>query len=213
MKALELISPSFLEISEKEIFAKAQAIMSDNLVEHLPVVDNNKYKGLISENDLPQEAKDKAILSPIKIGPGLHFWDILKFFETTGVSVLPVVEDDNTFIGCITKAHMVDVSSALSSVKNEGAIIELLMVPRDYSLSQIAQIVEGNDVKILSVIVHELQAENLLLVILKLDSLHISGVMQTLNRYNMSVRRVYNFTDDIEWLNDRRDALLRFLDI
>ena len=212
MKALELISPLFLEISEAEIGEMALQIMQDNHVSHLPVVNNKKYLGLISEESAEDAEHVKPQLMPFKIGPDVHFWDIIKFFKSSGSTVIPVVDEDDSFLGCITKTHLVDVASELTSVKNEGAILELMMAPRDYSMSQIAQIVEGNDVKIESVIVNEMATGNYVLVILKLNSVHISGVMQTFARYNMSVRRVYNFTDDLEWLNDRKDGLIRYLD-
>lgn len=212
MKALELISPLYLEISKSEIGDKALRIMQDNHVAHLPVVEDKKYLGLVDElaceeaNDFPPQ------LMPLKIGADVHFWDVLKFFKTSGVSVIPVVTESNEFLGAITKSHLVDLAGEISTVQEDGAIIELMVAPRDYSMSQIAQIVEGNDVKIQSVIVNEMSNDNLIMVVLKLNSVHISGVMQTFGRYNMSVRRVYNYTDDLDWLNDRKEGLIRYLD-
>lgn len=212
MKALELISPLYLEISKFEIGEKALQIMQDNHVSHLPVVENKKYLGLVSEIACEDAEEIEPQLMPFKIGVDVHFWDVLKFFKSSGVTVIPVVTEDDTFLGAITKSHLVDLAGEISTVQDEGAIVELMIAPRDYSMSQIAQIVEGNDVKIHSVIVSEMSNENLILVVLKLNSVHISGVMQTFARYNMSVRKVYNYTDDMEWLNDRKDGLIRFLD-
>jgi CBS domain-containing protein len=212
MKAIELIAPLYLEISKSQIGDKALQLMQDNHVSHLPVVENKKYLGLVSEIDCEDAVAVEPQLMPFKIGPNVHFWDVLKFFKTSGVSVIPVVTEEHVFLGVITKSHLVDLAGEISTVQDEGAIVELMIAPRDYSMSQIAQIVEGNDVKIHSVLVNEMANENLIMVVLKLNSVHISGVMQTFSRYNMSVRRVYNYTDDMEWLNDRKDGLIRYLD-
>tara|TARA_R110001592_G_scaffold307299_2_gene580748 strand:- start:272083 stop:272724 length:642 start_codon:yes stop_codon:yes gene_type:complete len=212
MKAVELIAPLYLEISKSEIGSKALQLMQDNHVSHLPVVEDKKYLGIVSEESCEDVDVMEPQLMPFKIGPNVHFWDVLKFFKTSGVSVIPVVTEEDAFLGVITKSHLVDLAGEISTVQDEGAIVELMIAPRDYSMSQIAQIVEGNDVKIHSVLVNEMANENLIMVVLKLNSVHISGVMQTFSRYNMSVRRVYNYTDDMDWLNDRKDGLIRYLD-
>ena len=183
MNASEFISPHFLEVTLDDLPTVALDLMAEFGLDELPVMDGDNYLGLF------------------------------KTFGLTNNEVLPVVTDDDTYLGSIIKKELVDLITHLSSVQRDGAIIELVMRPRDYSLSQISQIVEGNNVKVLSLIVNEIEGDEMVQVILKLNSINISGVLQTFGRYNISVKRVYNFNDDTEWLSERRDALFRFINI
>jgi hypothetical protein len=69
------------------------------------------------------------------------------------LTVVPVLDDKNHFKGVITTTDLVRYLAGLSSMDQSGGIIVLELIERDYSLSQIAQIVESNNVRILSMYV------------------------------------------------------------
>lgn len=215
MKASEIISPHFLEISLEDIPNLAIDLMAEFGINELPVMENDEFIGIINRTSiLSKEPIDKnRQLNKFFVMADLHLWDVFKAFGENGLEILPVLTESGAYLGTIIKKDLVKLVTNLSSVKRDGAIIELVMRPRDYSLSQISQIIEGNDVKVLSLIVNEIEGEDLVQVIIKLNAIKISGVLQTFGRYGIVVRQVYNFNDNTEWLSERRDALLRYLNI
>ena len=53
MLTIELIKPQYPRLQLKDSVSKALTLVDDFRLSHLPVVENDKYLGLISEEDLP----------------------------------------------------------------------------------------------------------------------------------------------------------------
>ena len=98
-------------------------------------------------------------------------------------------------------------------ISGYGAIIVLELNEWDYSLSQIAQIIESNDVKVMSLSVITPVA-NRLEITIKLNSNEISSVIRTFERYNIFVKSWTANTDSIDqFYQERLDLLNKYLNI
>jgi hypothetical protein len=87
------------------------------------------------------------------------------------------------------------------------------MFKNDYSLTQIASIVEGNDAKILSLYVNSLTDSTKIEVTLKVNKEDLSRILQTFYRYNYSVKASYHQSDYDDDLKGKFDEFIRFLNI
>lgn len=104
--------------------------------------------------------------------------------------------------------------SEILGVENPGAIIILEINQNDYVLSEIAQIVESQDAKILNLFVENSNNTTKADVILKINTYEIQSLIQTFNRYNYIIKATYTENEKMyDDLRDRYDSLMKYLSI
>jgi len=91
--------------------------------------------------------------------------------------------------------------------------VVLEVLPQDYSLSDIARIIEYNDAKVLGVFTFEIEGKNELEVHLKLNTTILKNILATLERYNYKVTQYFSREDLIDDLDTRYESLMKFLDL
>ena len=131
-----------------------------------------------------------------------------------GLSLLPVVSVDGTYLGVITRDCLVDVLSELCNAEAAGSVIVLEMMPQDYSLTDIARLVEANNAHVLNLLSHQDNDTGRLLITLKIDLEDASPVIRSLERFNYTV--LYHFmekgmVDDM--LQQRMNELLHYMNM
>lgn len=175
-------------------------------VSHLPVVDDKQYMGLVSDKliyDLNLHKKmiktqlDKLI--SVHVHRDQHIFEVAIVMYKLKLSVIPVLTSDHYYLGSITLYDLARRFASLFSLQEVGGVIILEMNVNDYSLSQISQIAESNDTKILSCFLDRKPGTNYLDVILKLDKEDLSPLIQAFNRYDYNIKAVYF---DNSMLND-----------
>jgi len=126
------------------------------------------------------------------------------------LSLIPILSDEKYF-GAITQQSVIEALASIVAVQESGGVIILEMSKKDYSMSEIAQIVESNNLKILSAYVTDLDENNNIKITLKLNKIEIGAVIKTFERYNYNVAATYNYSDNLDNLSDRFDSLMRYL--
>ena len=112
----------------------------------------------------------------------------------------------------ITITDLMHYFADLSALKNPGGIVVLELNHNDYSLAQIAQIVEGNDAKILGIFLSGSSDSTKIELSLKLNVTDLTSIIQTFNRYNYTLVGSYMKHDDEEdLLEDRYNLLMKYL--
>lgn len=190
-------------------------------VSHIPVVDEAKYLGLVSDKliydlNLVEAQLSTAVdkLNTTHAHRDQHIFELAIVMYKLKISVLPVLDEDHYYLGAITLYDLARRFASLFSLQEVGGVLVIEMNVSDYSVAQISQIVESNDVKILSFFIDRKPGSNVLDVILKLDSDELSGVVQALMRYDYNVKAIYQ---DRSMLNDlyqdRFDQFMKFMNI
>lgn len=221
MKAIELINDMIIPLEVDDSVAAAMRQMDEVRVSHLPVIDNKQFLGLISEDDLLETEDD---LEPVKILTKSyhrfsvqeqdHFYNAMRIMAENQLSVLPVTDRKNFYIGSITGEDLVSASADTLSVKNPGGIIILHVNENDYSFAEISRLVESNDVKILSAGVRSLPGSTILQITLKLNKINIESVIQTFNRFDYEINAYFGENEkDEELLRDRYESLMMYLNM
>lgn len=216
----DLVTNHIPSVNPESKVSQALSLMEEFKVGHLPVVDAEKLLGMISENDLhaihEENGKIRDLsfqyLRPV-IHPWQHAFDALKLMSSLHLSVLPVLDQIDNYAGCVTQKSVLDKIACFTAVMEQGGIIELELNKNDYSLTQIANIVEGNDAKILSCFVTSLPDSNRIEVTLKINREDLSRILQTFNRYNYTVKASYHQAGYEDDLKNRFDEFMRFLNI
>jgi predicted transcriptional regulator len=221
MLAKDLISDIIPALRTSDTGLKALSYMDIFRISHLPIVNNTEFLGLISDKDIydlnmAEEPLGNHTLSLTRpfVVYNQHVYEVIELASRLELSVIPVLDEKKNYIGIITQTDLLKYFSELAAVKQPGAIIVLDLNTNDYSLVQIAQIVEANDAKILSVYVSSPCDSTKLDVTLKINKNDLTSVIQTFNRYNYTIKASYMDTDMLSnLLDDRYEMFMRYLSV
>jgi acetoin utilization protein AcuB len=220
MIAKQLISDIISPLTLNDSAAIALSWMDDLKVMHMPVVNEQEYIGLLSEHQIFELSDFDAAFSDLKLQfeqvyvfEQQHILDAIRIFSEHKVSVLPVLDDKRNYVGCITYSRIMDSFAKITSVNNPGGIIVLEMSSKDYSVSQIAQIVESNDARILSLFITSHTDSTKIEVSLKINKIEIGPILQTFSRYDYTIKASYSDEESSDDLKNRYDSFMKYLNI
>ena len=131
----------------------------------------------------------------------------------TDLSVIAVVDAEGMYMGCITLLDLVTKFEELAVVNQPGAIIVLGMNKNDYSLAQVAHVIESNNARILSSYIFERPETGILELTLKVNQEEASAIIQSLGRYDYEVIAHFQESAHLEDLKGRYDELMRYINI
>ena len=221
MIAKELISDVIPSLRLSDTGQKALNWMEIFRISHLPVVDNHDYIGLIADKSIYdlnltekkfEDCRDH-MLTP-HVHTNQHIYEVVSVISELKISVVPVLDLHHSYMGVITVADLAHKFADLVAVSEPGGVILLELTPMDYSLAEIAQIVEGNDAKILSLYVSKELDSKKMIVTLKVNKVDLSPIIQTFVRYDYSIVAV--FMDESVLNNmydDRLNQLMKYMNI
>jgi acetoin utilization protein AcuB len=220
MTAKDIVTNSFTPLKTSDTGLNALAIMEDLKVTHLPIVNNEEFLGLISQVDIeslnaPDEPLGNHDLSVTKpfVYQEQNIFEVIRIFSSLKLSLLPVLDIKNNYIGSIMLPNLVQGFSKLAAVDNPGGVIIIELNNNDYSLSEIAQIIESNDAKVLSLYVTTFPDSTKIEITIKLNKIDIRSVLQTLYRYKYSVTATFSEDEFNDVLKERFDSLMNYLNI
>ncbi len=221
MLANELISEVIMPLRTSDTGNTALSWMDELHVSHLPIVNNETFLGLVSEKDIyelndPDEPLGGYQLSLVRpyVYNDQHLFEVIRILSTMELTLVPVLDEHENYIGCITQSRLLKEISQVGSIDQPGGIIVLQMNIADYSLHEISRIVESNDAKILSSNLRTFIESNMIEVTLKLNKIDVSPVLQTFNRYDYQISASFseeNNYDDL--LKERFGSLMNYLNI
>lgn len=220
MLSADLISNSIPALQLHDTVSRALQQMDDADVVHLPIVADGKYIGLAEEADLLDVDNDNLTLSELEIKwPGTavnyldHFLNAVKIAAEFKLTVVPVIKDENTYVGVITKQQLLSTLSEYTAAAEHGGIIVLEMEPRNFSLSEISRIIETNDAKILHLNTYTDKATGQLLVSIKINRNDLQDILASLERYEYSVKQYFGDNLSEDELKDNYEHLMNYLSI
>jgi acetoin utilization protein AcuB len=221
MVASDLISDIIPVLKTSDTGQTALNWMETYRVSHLPIVNNTDFLGLISDTDIydmnqPEEPIGNHELTLLKpyVSTEQHLFEIIGLASRLKLSVVPVLDSNSHFKGVITISDLVRHIASLSSFDQPGGIIVLEMTGRDYSLTQIAQIVESSSLKVLSVYTSSPADSTRLEVTIKVNSTDLVSVVRTFERYNYTVKTWVSSDDSLDrFYSERFDLLMKYLNI
>lgn len=221
MLAKELLSDIVPALKTSDTGFQALSWMDIFRISHLPIVNNQEFLGLISDKDIynlnmaeePIGNHKLSLFSPF-VYDDQHIFEVIEIISRLNLTVVPVIDHNNVYLGLITINELIDKFAELPAVNHPGGILVLEMNNNDYSLTQIAQIVESNDAKILSVYVSSREDTTKMDVILKLNQSDLGSIIQTFERYNYTIKASYLQDNEAENLmKNRYELFMRYLNI
>ena len=220
MHAIDLITDEIPPLRPSDTVARALDWMEEFKVGHLPVVDGRRLLGLLDDDALMDRNDPKGQVGKLLeaaeipyVRDGQHIYDVMKLMSERSLTVLPVLDMSGNYLGAISEHQAMKRLAEITNIREPGSVVVLEMNQHDYSLQEIAKIVEGNDGKVLSVYSHTLANSTRVEVTLKINREDISDILQAFERYEYFVKGTYQgsrFHDD---LRTRYDELMRFINM
>ncbi len=220
MIAKELINEEIPPLKHTDTGEKALNWMDEFKVLHLPVLKNGNFVGVVSESDILdqknlEESLDKLFqhLPRPYVFEEDHLYQVLTKMSEAKLTFVPVLNKEEKYIGGIDVHYLMTVLAKTGNMMDVGGILVLEVQPHDYSLAQIAQIVESNNAKILSSYVMNVPDSNKIEVTLKINKVDLERIVRTFERYEYTIKATFQkskFQDDLKF---RYEALMNYLSL
>jgi len=208
----------YLRLTDKVY--QALELMNENHVGHLPIVDGDKYLGMISETDLSEAENDRSTLeqfqqsiSNASVKDDEHVLKAIQVAVENGLTVVPIVGENNELLGVVTYPDLLKYSSEFMSLNEPGGLIVVEMESKDYSFNEISRLVESNDAQIKQLNTNVDPKTGLMEVTIKINKLEVSDIVSTFQRHEYNVK--YYFGEELyeNELRTNYDNLMNYLKI
>jgi acetoin utilization protein AcuB len=220
MLVAELINNNIPRLQLQDTVSKARQLINDFKLTHLPVVSENKFLGLISEEDL-LDVEDEKIpieliqenLASVFVFDDIHFLNAISVCNQYDTSVVPILNKIKGFVGVVTVSDLLKVLGSFTGANEIGGIIVLEMERSQFAISEISRIVESNDSTILHLNTMTDTSTGILTVTLHINNREISAIVASFERYDYNVRYHFgaeNFSNEIE---DNYKNLMNYLNL
>ncbi len=220
MLTIELINNNIPRLQLKDSVSKALRLISDFRVTHLPVVDEDKFLGLISEDDLLDAKEPKMPIELMQetfifaaVHDNEHFLNAVTCSNQVDSNVVAVINEENELMGVITTNDLLKTIGNFAGTNEIGGIIVLEMERSQFAISEISRIVESNDATILHLNTTVHAETGMLTVTIHINKKEISAIVATFERYEFDVIYYFgneNFENEI---HSNYRHLMNYLDI
>ena len=219
MLTIELINNNIPRLKLQDTVAKALQLINDFRVTHLPVVADNKYLGLISEEDLldaeekmPIELMQETFINTA-VHENEHFLTAVTCSNQYDTTVVPVINEEKELMGVITTTDLLKAIGNFAGTNEIGGIMVLEMERSQFAISEISRIVESNDATILHLNTTVHPDTGMLTVTIHINKKEIASIVATFERYDYDVIYYFgneNFENEI---HSNYRHLMNYLDI
>lgn len=219
MIAKELISEEIVPLRTSDTGEDALAMMSDFHVRHLPIVNGTQLLGLISEDEIFELDHEESVGSyKLKMTHPFvydrnHIYDIMRLLNEYKLSLIPVVDKNHTYLGVVTLEDLLKYFAESASFGEHGSVIVLTVNRFNYSLSQIARIVESENTVILNSFITSTPDSTELDITLKLNRADISKILSSFRRFDYEIKASFSESEYIDSLQEHYDSLMSYLSV
>lgn len=212
------ITNDFKAIDSQETIVAAQDFLIDLSFSHFPIVEEGVYIGSIAADDLETFDADKKVgdykytLEHFFARTNMIWLDVLEVFANNQTNIVPVLDEMNNYVGYYEIGDIMKFFHETPFLKEPGGIIIVKKGILDYSMSQITQIVESNNGKLLGLFVSDSDIESIEITI-KISLGAMNEIIQTFRRYNYEIVSEHQEDNYINNLKERSDYLDKYLNI
>ncbi len=218
MQAAEILSKTIQPLSPKDPVARALDLMDEFGIHVLPVVSRGRLVGLMKEeaalNSTDPGLTVEGLMDSVElpyVRDRQHVYDVLKLMHERDLPLVPVLDLRGRYLGVVGEheaaRHLADLVNACVP----GSVVVLEMGRNDYSLQQIARIVEDEGARILSMYCTDRPDSMRMEVTLKINRDDISGILQAFDRFEYTVHTTFQGSKLDDNLRERYDDLMRII--
>ncbi|OUS00351.1 acetoin utilization protein acuB [Flavobacteriales bacterium 33_180_T64] len=205
-----------LNINDK--VSDLQLLFNELTYSHIPIEKDGNYMGCVSETDAHCFESEKAIIDCNYVIEGFfvrsktNWLDILENFAQNSCNIMPVLDERNNYLGYYELGDIISLFNETPFLAEPGGILIVEKGTQDYSFSEISQIVESNDAKILGAFISKIESD-VVQITLKIGNTGLNDVIQTFRRYSYNIISGHEEDTYVENLKERSEYLKKYLDI
>lgn len=214
----DYITNDYKAIESQETIADVQDFFVDVSFSHFPVLNEGTYIGCIASDDVETFDSDKKVadynyaLERFFTRKNMIWLDVLEVFAKNHTNIVPVLDENNSYLGYYELEDIVKFFHETPFLKEQGGIIVVQKNISEYSMSQITQIVESNNGKLLGLFVSEANLEKIQVTI-KIAIGSMNDIIQTFRRYNYEIISEHHEDNYLNSLKERSEYLDKYLNI
>ena len=214
----DYINQDFKPIDSSATIETIQDFFSDLDFSHFPVLEEGVYQGSIAAEDVETFDADKKvseyryILEGFLVRNTTAWLDVLEGFSRHHTNVMPVLDENNTYLGYYEINDIIKFLYETPFLKEQGGVIVVQKGILDFSMSEVAQIIETNGGKILGIFISNSTSETVEITV-KISVGSINEIIQTFRRYNYDIISEHMEDNYINSLKERSDYLDKYLNI
>jgi hypothetical protein len=202
-----------------ESVGELQLLFNQLTYSHIPVSHNGIYIGCISETDAHCFNAEQKIEELKYAAEGFfvrsvtNWLDVLEAFAKSNSNIMPVLSsEDNRYLGYYELNDLIHLFHETPFLSEPGAIVIIEKGINDYSFSEVSQIVESNNARILGLFISKMDSDRAQIT-LKIGGSSINDILQTFRRYSYEIISGHEQDDYLENLKERSQYLNRYLNI
>lgn len=215
---IDFINNNIKPLRTTDSVADAQDLFAEYPFSHFPVLDEGVYIGSAAAEDVELMEIDSRIgdvrynLERFFARDNMIWLDVLEVFAKNETNLVPVLDKDNKYMGYYEVTDIIQFFHNTPFLKENGGILIVEKGIADYTMSQVAQIVESNNGRLLGAFISEATNDKVQIT-LKISMGGLSEIIQTFRRYNYDIISEHPEDAYMNTLKDRSDYLDRYLNI
>ena len=167
MLVQEIMHPNPIVIGPDVKLCDAYALMHDQKIRHLPVLENGMLMGIVTDRDLrlatsrlathpfdPEARIEEVMNTPVQTAhPAEPVEHAIHMMRELKIGCLPVL-DENMLVGIVTGADLLDAMLRLTGVNLPSGRLDLRLINRPGELARLAQLLAEHHVNIHSILTY-----------------------------------------------------------
>jgi hypothetical protein len=219
MKLSEYIINDIKPLNKNSKISELQSLFNQLTYSHIPIEnDDHIYLGCFSETDAYCFESEKPLseyshaMEDFFVRKNTLWLDVLEAFARNAANIMPVLNEENVYLGYYELNDIISLFGDSPFFTAPGGILVIEKGINDYSFSEISQIIESNNGKILGAFVSRIK-NDMVQITIKIGNAGLSSIMQTFRRYNYNVVSGNEEDSYTESLKERSDYLNKYLNI
>lgn len=197
----------------------AQKLFKKLPITHVPIISKGIFIGCLSESDIQTiENNNESISEHTHLidfffsNENTTILELIKLFANHDCNIMPVLSKDKEYLGYFELSDILDLFSNSPFLHNDSMVLIIEKVKKEYSVSEVCQIIESNNGKVLGIYISNENSDTIELT-LKIDSEDMNEIIQSFRRYNYSVISEHKDDFYLQDLKDRSDYLQKYLNM
>jgi CBS domain-containing protein len=218
LEITDYINNDYKAIDSCETIETVQDFFAETQFSHFPVLEDNVYIGSVDANDVETFELDKKLKHYRYVLEGFYartnmIWlDVLEVFAKNQTNIVPVLDDANKYVGYYEIADIIKFFYETPFLKEQGSIVIVKKGVINFSMSQVIQIIESNNGKILGLFISEVTADTIQVTI-KIALGGINEIIQSFRGYNYEIISEHQEDNYLNSLRERSDYLDKYLNL
>jgi len=217
MNLSELIINDIRLVDVSQKVRLIQQMFNNLTYSHIPVCEKDVFLGCISENDVHCFESEITIkecqyaVEFFSVNWDTNWLDVLEAFAQNSTNVMPVLRN-GAYIGYYELKDILSLFDQTPFFFEPGAILIVRKETKDYSFSEISQIIESNNSKVLGAFLSNFE-NDLTEITIKVNNKNLSDIIQTFIRYGYEVISGHEGESYVQDLKERSEYLKKYLNI